>query len=756
MCNPVAELKKAGSSLVSTAKDIKDDAVDLVSDTGDAVGDVLSDVGKGVEKVVSSVGNAADKVITGIGKTVDNILKDPLPTIELIVLTYYLGPEGAALVETEAAAAAIASAAVSAANGGKLEDIALNAATAYAGAKIGGAAGAEAGTAAKAAELSAAEQAMIKQVVASSSSTAATTALRGGSFEQVLSSGVTGAVSSYVNASMAKQGFTQTDNKLVAGAVSRATSAILNGKSVSDAIGQSIAATTIAAGLQGKIGDLNKNNEIGSSLMTKYESLKQSADDYFVNNKIDELQAQAQKEYTAATAARDSYSTLKSEFDTAYKTYNDNKALYEADKTNTTAYNAANEAATTVNGLSQKVIDAANAANAASTTYSATLGTLQPLQTEYNTAYVAPLETVKTDITNFNKDQTALVSEIGETTVKYQDQLKIDAEDIQKQINDKAAADLVAEQVQRQNDIRSGDWEKAYALDKVGADAKELGITEANWQANQDKLRDLYITQGGFTDEWQQVGSDKVHLYGDGTGIGINENGEAYKLTQEQVDQMIWNGQVTAANSAYDAAVKDTRGYYNELTGEYIYDPLGTLAAPLDDTSGTNLASMDGYEYDPVNRVWTMPNGEKVDLGYLESSGQAVSGSDLTGDAATKEKPWYSYLGPAGKTVTKTPTTTPARPTTTTPLPAANAASLGALAKQTDALNVLGVLSAMDEPATQQDQQSTVAPEAQFLDWSAPLETNPFKQNSSTDVSGATKMARGGSIDDLVALLKRG
>lgn len=746
------------SAPVTITKSAVNTAVDLGKGAVNTVNDVI--VEPVVNKVVNPIVNTAEKVVSGVNKTIDNILRDPLPTIELIALTYALGPEGAALVETEAAAAAVASAAVSAANGGRLEDIALNAATAYAGSQIGGAAGSEAGSAAKAAQLSAAEQAMIKQVVASSSSTAATTALRGGSFDQILASGVTGGVSSYVNAAMAKQGFTQTDNKLVAGAVSRATSAILNGKSVSDAIGQSIAATTIAAGLQGKIGQLNKNNELGTSLMSKYDSLKQSADDYFTNNRIDALQAQAQKEYDAAVSARNSYDTVKSQFDTAYNSYTTNKAAYEADKTNTAAYDAANAAATTVNGLSQKVIDAANAANTASTAYSGTMTTLKPLQTEYNTAYVAPLEAVKADISNFNTQQTALATDIGQTTAKYQDQLQIDAADLQKQINDKAQADLVAQQLERQQELKSGDWEKAYALDTLGIKPSDIGVTDANWQANQEKLRDLYITQGGFTNEWQQVGSDKVHLYGDGTGIGINENGEAYKLTPEQVDQMIWNGQITPVNSAYDAATKDTRGYYNELTGEYIYDPLGTLAAPLDDTSGTNLSSMDGYTFDPATKTWTMPNGEQVDLGYLQSSGEAVSGSDLLGETTDTgtERPWYSYLGPAGRTTSSGATATPTTKTTKpTVIPATNAAAIGALADQTKALDVLGILSALDTPNTdQQPQQSNVAPEAQFLDWNAPLETNPFKQNPTTDTSGATKMARGGSIDDLVALLKRG
>lgn len=103
-----------------------------------------------------------------------------------------------------------------------------------------------------------------------------------------------------------------------------------------------------------------------------------------------------------------------------------------------------------------------------------------------------------------------------------------------------------------------------------------------------------------------------------------------------------------------------------------------------------------------------------------------------------------------------TPKTTPAaRPATTPALPAATQTALANAAQQTNAMGILSLLGAMDG-GSQQPEQPNVAPEAQSFDWTAPLETNPFQQNSSTDVSGATKMARGGSIDDLVALLKRG
>ena len=56
-----------------------------------------------------------------------------------------------------------------------------------------------------------------------------------------------------------------------------------------------------------------------------------------------------------------------------------------------------------------------------------------------------------------------------------------------------------------------------------------------------------------------------------------------------------------------------TAGYYDEITGKFISDPLGGLPEPLTNaTSGTNIGSMDGYIYDPVTGNWTLPTGEVI------------------------------------------------------------------------------------------------------------------------------------------------
>jgi hypothetical protein len=70
------------------------------------------------------------------------------------------------------------------------------------------------------------------------------------------------------------------------------------------------------------------------------------------------------------------------------------------------------------------------------------------------------------------------------------------------------------------------------------------------------------------------------------------------------------------------------RGYYDEESGKFISDPNGPLAAPLDNTSGTNKESMDGYTYDKKSGTWTTPRGEtytpKVTPTHTTKSGGQV------------------------------------------------------------------------------------------------------------------------------------
>ena len=71
-----------------------------------------------------------------------------------------------------------------------------------------------------------------------------------------------------------------------------------------------------------------------------------------------------------------------------------------------------------------------------------------------------------------------------------------------------------------------------------------------------------------------------------------------------------------------------TSGYYDEITGAFINDPLGPLQGPLTNaTSGTNIGSMAGYDYDPVSGNWTTPSGEIVNT--LVNENPLTNGGDI-------------------------------------------------------------------------------------------------------------------------------
>jgi hypothetical protein len=90
-------------------------------------------------------------------------------------------------------------------------------------------------------------------------------------------------------------------------------------------------------------------------------------------------------------------------------------------------------------------------------------------------------------------------------------------------------------------------------------------------------------------------------------------------LTPDGVDESLISGGDAKVGSG---------GYYNEETGEFIYDENGGLRGPLDETSGTNSESMDGYTYDKKSGTWTTPRGETY-TPKTPPSHQAKSGAQV-------------------------------------------------------------------------------------------------------------------------------
>lgn len=75
-----------------------------------------------------------------------------------------------------------------------------------------------------------------------------------------------------------------------------------------------------------------------------------------------------------------------------------------------------------------------------------------------------------------------------------------------------------------------------------------------------------------------------------------------------------------------------TSGYYNEITGDFVPDVNGPLQEPLTNaTSGANIGSMSGYDYNPATGDWTMPTGEVVNTAINHNP--VTSGGDILSNA---------------------------------------------------------------------------------------------------------------------------
>jgi hypothetical protein len=132
-------------------------------------------------------------------------------------------------------------------------------------------------------------------------------------------------------------------------------------------------------------------------------------------------------------------------------------------------------------------------------------------------------------------------------------------------------------------------------------------------------------------------------------------------LTPDGVDESLVSGGDAKVGSG---------GYYDEITGEFIYDENGGLRGPLDETSGTNKESMDGYTYDKKSGTWTTPSGEKYTPDKPPSY-QTKSGAQVMVDAGALPSGYNGLTPTKGSTAdtkkddTKTDTKTDTKKTDT-------------------------------------------------------------------------------------------
>jgi hypothetical protein len=158
--------------------------------------------------------------------------------------------------------------------------------------------------------------------------------------------------------------------------------------------------------------------------------------------------------------------------------------------------------------------------------------------------------------------------------------------------------------------------------------------------------------ESGYSPEDQQGLDDLMAKFSGEDGLKFDGAGQPenplYSDTTEDVQswQNLEGSGTTQLSDAY--SYKDgewsVRGYYDEETGRFIPDPNGPLTNPLDEKSGTNSESMDGYMYDKKSGTWTTPRGETY-TPKTPPSHQAKSGAQVMVNAGALP-PGYAGLTP--------------------------------------------------------------------------------------------------------------
>jgi hypothetical protein len=468
-------------------------------------------------KWVNEVGN----LVENVGEMAENILKDPLPTIATIALTAVGVPYP------------VAAAAVTAAQGGSIEDIAISAGTAYVGQQVGQFAGEAAGEFAGEA-ISESTKQLITQVVTQASGPAAVVALRGGSFQDILEAGVAGGVSGALSNTLRTE-FNMDpkalDTKLISNATNAATRAVLQGKSISDAVMNAAAVTAISSTIEGQTNKLLSNNATLGSVREKFDSLKQAASDFFTSSNIEDLQAEAQSLYQTADELRNEYSGVKSEYDQKMAAYNDAKARNDA--------TTANALVPEIDRLGGILNEKASGVNAATDAFNAAFEKLNPVSTQYQD-YVNQLNSLAGTASTIAEEQENLAKEVGVNTIKYQETILGERAKLLEDIDKKSLIEATKEidtQQQTQTQITQEQLDQFFrenpTLALLGDEAKDiLGRQYAEDAAERaENLRAL--TEIGPPEIQAFDDGSFQALYGDGTIKVFDDEGALFRTINE-------------------------------------------------------------------------------------------------------------------------------------------------------------------------------------------------------------------------------
>ena len=369
---------------------------------GQAFGSDLTGSNSLVATVGNSVGQAGQKLINGVNNTINTVLKNPLPIIEATALSMAIGPEGFALVDTAGTAAALADAAATAINGGNANQILTSLAASqvgqYVGAQIGGSASAEAISQG----LDKATADTIQKIVQSASAGATATAIKGGSFNQVLVSGFSGAVSAGIASQLKAQGITGLTAQEITNATNSATKALLNGQDIGTAITNSVKATTIAGAISAAKDELTFQTNAILANQDGYNKNDSLAKNLY-NTQIKPLQDQLKQQYDILNQDKVNYA-------------NPNSVIGEQDQ-----------------AVIQAQADQATKLE----------NQLKPLQDQYN-QYIANMASANSNINSSTAAVKADTQTIADQTSAYEKQVTEDYSGITQQIADQTVKDAQA------------------------------------------------------------------------------------------------------------------------------------------------------------------------------------------------------------------------------------------------------------------------------------------------------------------------
>ena len=175
-----------------------------------------------VQDLGNAVSNAVNTVANDVSNVVETAVNNPIPIIEVVAVTLALGPEGLDLSSNigAPATAAVSNAAVVAANGGNVDDIAKAAAAAAVGSYVSTATGTSvAGTAPDATTTT------LANITGSAAGSAAQTAIMGGNASTILQNALAGGAAAGTAAGASALGAGTTTANVLGGAVGGGTQA---------------------------------------------------------------------------------------------------------------------------------------------------------------------------------------------------------------------------------------------------------------------------------------------------------------------------------------------------------------------------------------------------------------------------------------------------------------------------------------------------------------------------------------------------